>query len=125
MEEYIMIDGEQIWQPDQDLGVAFETTYTKDSGRTRDGVNHLTPLFTVEQFSYSAEEIPADECAKILQKVIGRNFRLHYFSSYHGAWRDDTFFVGKGDLQVKTLKGGHETMKSLKFNMTGINPLRR
>ena len=120
----ISINGQVIWQPDEDLGSSFETTYTEDTTRTQDGVLHATPLFTVEQFSYKATNIPASEASRILQMVArGENFSLFYYSPYFGTWRTDLFYVGKGSLNVGTLKEGEEYLTGLSFNMTGVNPI--
>lgn len=123
-DEVIMIDGIVIHQPDKDLQHSFVTTYSEDSVRVQSGVGHFTPLFTAEQESYTATNIPAEKVSEILQLVIQRNFTLHYFSPYYGCWRDDTFYVGKGDCKIGTLKENEEKFSSLSFNMTGINPVK-
>lgn len=125
MEHRIAINNIDIWQPDKEgLGYAFETTYTEDSVRVQSGVGHFTPMFTVEQLSYSATDVPVAEAAKILQQVAkGQNFTLHYFSLYFNKWMDGTFYVGKGDSNFKSLEIGDEKVKSLSFNMTGVNPI--
>lgn len=120
----ITINGQEIWQPDKDLVVNFETTYSEDTTRTQDGVLHATPLFTVEQISYKATNIPVAESRKILQMIaLGTPFTLHYYSPWFGTWRSDSFYVGKGNLNVGTLKEGEEYLTGLSFNMTGVNPI--
>ncbi len=120
----ITINGQDIWQPDKDLVVNFETTYSEDTTRTQDGVLHATPLFTVEQISYKATNIPVAEARKILQMIaLGAPFTLHYYSPWFGTWRNDSFYVGKGNLNVGTLKEGEEYLTGLSFNMTGVNPI--
>lgn len=124
MQDKIKINGVEIYQPDKDLGSSFETTFTQDSGRVQSGVMHATPMFTVEQFSYMATDIPVVEASKILHMIVhGRPFTLHYFSPYYGNWRDGTFRVGKGSLAIGTLKENEEKLTSLSFNMTGDNPI--
>lgn len=124
MQDKIMINGVEIYQPDNDLGSSFETTFTQDSGRVQSGVMHATPMFTVEQFSYVATDIPVAEATKILQMIVhGRPFTLHYFSPYYGNWRNDTFRVGRGSLSIGSLKENKEKLTSLSFNMTGDNPI--
>ena len=124
MQRKIKINDADIWQPDRGLGSSFETTYTEDSTRSQDGVGHFTPLFTVEQFSYSAKNIPISEASQILRAVAhGEPFSLYYFSPYYGAWRTDTFYVGKGSLSIGTLAENQEYLDSLSFNMTGVNPI--
>ena len=124
MEEMIKINGSEIYQPDSGLKSGFETTFTKDSGRVQSGVMHASPMFTVEQFSYSATDVPIKEATKILKMIVhGRPFVLHYFSPYYGMWRDDSFRVGKGSLSIGNLKKGEEKLLSLSFNMTGDNPI--
>lgn len=124
MQDRIKLNGIDIRQPDTGLGYSFETTYTKDSARVQSGEGHFTALFTVESFAYAASNLSADEMATILQIVAkGGNFTLHYFSPYHGEWRDGTFYVGKGSLKIGRLNEDGETFDSLSFNMIGVNPL--
>lgn len=124
MQDTIKINGIEIFQPDEGLQANFETTYTSDSTRVQSGVAHFTPMFTVEQFSYVATDIPVADAKVIIQQVIkGEPFTLHYFSPYYGMWRDDTFRVGRGQYAIGTLKADEETLESLSFNMTGDNPL--
>lgn len=124
MQDCIKMNGIEIWQPDSGLTYPFETTYAADSGRVISGVNHATPLFTVEQLGYTATDVPVEEVRKILQIIIhGYPFTLHYFSLYYCAWRDGLFRVGKGDCSIMSLKNGEETVETLSFNMTGENPI--
>ena len=124
MQEKIKINGIEIFQPDEGLQSSFETTYSEDSTRLQDGTANFVPLFTVEQFSYSATEIPIEEASLILQQVIkGESFNLHYFSPYFGEWRDGMFRVGKGQFTIGSLENGGEKLSSLSFNMTGEEPL--
>ena len=123
-QNYITINGVKIKQPDEGLGYSFETTYTSDSTRVQSGSMHATPMFTVESFSYAASYLTIAEMQTILQKVAkGGNFTLHYFSPYYGQWRDDTFYVGKGSLEIGRLTEGGEYFDSLSFNMVGVNPI--
>ena len=124
MQDTIKINGIQIYQPDEGLQSSFETTYTSDSGRVQSGVMHATPLFTVEQFSYSATDVPIEDLNFILQQIIkGNPFTLHYYSPFYGRWRDDIFRVGKGQYSIGSLKENGEKIESLSFNMTGDNPI--
>lgn len=123
-QDKITINGTAIYQPDNDLEYNLETTYTSDTTRTQDGIMHDTPLFTVEQLNYTATGIPVADAATILRIVAkGKHFTLHYFSPYYGAWRDGTFYVGKGSLNIGSLESGNEALSSLSFNMTGVNPI--
>lgn len=123
-QNYITINGVKIKQPDEGLGYSFETTYTSDSTRVQSGAMHATPMFTVESFSYAASYLTIAEMQAILQKVAkGGNFTLHYFSPYYGQWRDDTFYVGKGSLEIGRLTEDGEYFDSLSFNMVGVNPI--
>lgn len=123
-QNYITINGVKIKQPDEGLGYSFETTYTSDSTRVQSGAMHATPMFTVESFSYAASYLTIAEMHAILQKVAkGGNFTLHYFSPYYGQWRDDTFYVGKGSLEIGRLTEDGEYFDSLSFNMVGVNPI--
>ena len=124
MQDKIKINDIEIYQPDQGLQASFETTYTSDSTRVQSGVMHATPMFTVEQFGYTATDIPVEEAKVIIQQIIkGNAFKLHYFSPYYGQWRDGMFRVGRGQYEIGTLKSDEEKLSSLSFNMTGDNPL--
>ncbi len=123
-QERIKINGIEIYQPDSGLQHSFDTTYSDDTARVQSGVLHLTPLFTVEQETYTATNIPAREAIKILQQIIkGEQFTLHYYSLFYAKWRDDTFYVGKGQYTIGELTEGNEYLESLTFNMTGVNPI--
>lgn len=123
-QNYIKINSTKIKQPDEGLGYSFETTYTSDSTRVQSGAMHATPMFTVESFSYTASDLTVAEMQTILQMVAkGGNFTLHYFSPYYGQWRDDTFYVGKGSLEIGRLTESGEYFDSLSFNMVGVNPI--
>ena len=123
-QEKITINGVEIRQPDEGLGYDFETTYTEDSTRVQSGQLHITPLFTVEAFSYSTTWLTVDEMKTILQQVArGNSFTLRYFSPYYGAWRSDSFYVGKGSLSIGRLITDKERFESLSFNMIGVNPI--
>lgn len=123
-QDRMRINGEDIWQPDEGLQYNTETTYTEDSTRVMTGAAHFTPLFTVEQLGYTATNIPQPEVTKILQKIDkGQSFNLHYFSMHYGRWRDGVFYVGKGQYSVGSLVNDQEYVKSLSFNMTGVNPI--
>ena len=124
MQDTIKINGIEIYQPDEGLQSSFETTYTSDSTRVQSGVMHATPLFTVEQFSYSATDVPIEDVKIILQQIIkGNHFTLHYYSPFYGRWRDDIFRVGKGQYSIGSLKADEEKIETLSFNMTGDNPI--
>lgn len=124
MQEKIRINDIEIFQPDEGLKSSFETTYSEDSTRLQTGEANFVPLFTVEQFSYSASDIPVAEASVILQQIIkGEAFKLHYFSPYYGKWRDGMFRVGQGQFTIGTVEENGEKLSSLSFNMTGESPL--
>lgn len=121
---FMINDDVDTVQPDEGLKYDFETTYTEDTVRVQSGVMYITPLFTVESYGYSRKDLTADEMKLMLQKIAkGRPFKVHYFSAYYGAWRDDYFYVGKGSLTVGSWKQNDEKFDSLSFNMVGVNPL--
>lgn len=124
MQDRIRINNTDIYQPDSGLAYNFATTYTEDSGRVQTGTAYITPMFTVEQLGFTATGIPQPEATKILRMVDrGQRFTLHYFSMHYGYWRDDIFYVGQGDMSIGSLEDGNETLDSLSFNMTGVNPI--
>ena len=121
---FMINDDVNTVQPDEGLKYDFETTYTEDTVRVQSGVMYITPLFTVESYGYSRKDLTADEMKLKHQKIAkGRPFKVHYFSAYYGAWRDDYFYVGKGSLTVGSWKQNDEKFDSLSFNMVGVNPL--
>lgn len=124
MQNYITMNSTKIKQPDSGLGYNFETTYSEDSVRVQSGVLHVSPMFTVEGFTYTASQLTADEMKTILKIIAtGKPFELHYLSAYYGEWRDDSFYVAKGSLSVGSWKADEERYDSLSFNMIGVNPL--
>lgn len=123
-QDYIKINDTKIWQPDSDLAVAYETTYTSGSTRVQSGKGKFTPMFTVERFPYTATDVPMSEVSKILKMIVGKTFDLHYFSVYHNKWRTEKFYVGQvSDIKIKTLENDHEKVSSFSFNAQGVNPL--
>lgn len=124
MQDKIRINDIEIFQPDEGLKSSFETTYSEDSTRLQTGEANFTPLFTVEQYSYSATDIPIADASVIIQQVMtGEAFKLHYFSVYYGKWRDAMFRVGQGQYSIGTLEENGERLSSLSFNMTGESPI--
>lgn len=123
-QDRMKINGIEIKQPDKGLGYDFETTYSSDSGRVQSGVMHITPLFTVEAFSYTATDLTEEELSTILKQIAkGHKFKLHYRSPYYGGWRDDAFYAGKGSMSIGSWKEDEERYESLSFNLIGVNPL--
>lgn len=117
-----MINGNpKTKQPDEGLGYSFETTYSDDSDRVQTGDAYITPLFTVESYSYSASDLTLSEMSYILKQVAkGRKFKAHYLSPYEGKWQDGYFYVGKGSLKIGSWKEEEEIYDSLSFNMIGV-----
>lgn len=124
MQNYVMINNTRIKQPDAGLDFSFETTYTEDSNRLQNGVAHISSMFTVESFSYTATNLTKQEMSQILS-ILGRGgrFLLHYMSPFYGTWRDDYFYVGRGSLKAGCWKEDEERWDSLSFNMIGVNPI--
>lgn len=123
-QQRIMMNDIVIHQPDEGLKFNTETKYSQDSGRVQNGEAHITPLFTVEQYGYTATNVPQEKATEIIRIICtGKPFKLHYFSMYYGEWRDAMFYVGKGDFDISSLKEGEECVKTLSFNMTGVKPI--
>ena len=123
-QEKIKFNDVVIFQPDKDVGYAWETTYTEDSGRVVSGKARISPLFTVEAFTFSFTNIPVKEMSKILKIVAkGKPFKMHYFSPYYAEWRNDTFYVGQGDTSLGSLKENDEIFTSATIKATGVNPI--
>ena len=124
-QEYIKFNGITVKQPDQKMGYGFSTKFTDDSKRTQDGVQHTTPIYTVETLTYKASFLSVDEMKTILQIVArGTPFTLRYFSPYYGVWRSDRFCVQSGSLSIGRLNEDKEKYDSLSFSMEGVNPIR-
>nr|WP_296083891.1 hypothetical protein [uncultured Blautia sp.] len=124
-QEKLLFNEIEIKQPDSgSLGVAFDTTYTDDSGRNMSGVAFVSPLFTSEAYSYEATDLTLQEMSQILQIVAkGNKFKCRYLSAYYGKWRTDEFYVGRGSLNVGSWKIEEEVYDKLTFNLIGVNPL--
>lgn len=120
----LLLDGKDVRQPDTGLAFDFETTYTEDSGRIQTGVANITPMFTVERFSYVATDLTLQEMSQILQIVArGGFYTMHYLSPFFGRWRDDVFYTGQGSLVIGLWKEDEECYDSLSFNIIGRNPI--
>ena len=123
-QQRIMMNDIVVHQPDEGLKFNTETKYSQDSGRVQNGEAHITPLFTVEQYGYTATNVPQEKATEIIRIICtGKPFKLHYFSMFYGEWRDAMFYVGKGDFDISSLKEGEECVKTLSFNMTGVKPI--
>jgi hypothetical protein len=124
MQDYLKMNGNVIKQPDTGLVYKFETTYREDATRSMAGKLYAEPLFTVYQLGYTATHVSLGEMTQILTAIAtGRSFLLHYFSPYHGIWKDNYFRVGQGDLSIGSLEENGEYYDELSFNMTGDDPL--
>lgn len=123
--EMIKMNGIAIQQPDKDMVYSFATTYSEGSNRTQYGDGRFTPLFTVEQYEYTAKNVPANKVTEILRIIAkGKTFTLHHYSLYHAEWRDDPFYVGKsGNITIGELSEDGKRVSELSFNMTGVNHL--
>lgn len=125
-QQKVTINGEDIRQPDT-FNPSWETTYTEDSGRIITGSAELEPMFTVEAFDVHWSALNIEDTSKLLQLLVATpskpNFNLHYFSPYYGEWRTAKFYVGKGSLELKTLKEDMEGYKALSCNVIGIEPI--
>lgn len=126
MQRYILIDGKKIKQPDS-FTPNWATTYTEDSERSMSGKAYLEPMFTVESYSFEATDLSPEEAKLLLQSIIPRpkkpTFQLTYFSWYYGEWRTDTFYVGQGSLNTRSLKENYEALETISCDMIGVNPL--
>lgn len=121
----IKINNTVIKQPDSgSLGYAFAVTHTSDSMRAQTGKAHITPMFTVEAYTYEATNLTKEEMKAILQFIArGAKFQLFHYSAFYGVWRTDPFYVAEGDLDIGLLKEDEEVFDRLSFTMTGVNPI--
>ena len=113
----------EIAQPDE-LGYSFETTYTEDSGRVQSGKAITSAMFTVEAFTLKYSFLKLSEARTIAQFIVkGTPFMLHYPSVYYSGWRDDKFYVGKGQVRWGSIIVDEEIVEDFEFNVVGVNPL--
>ena len=123
-QEYILMNGIRITQPDEGLGYSFETVFTEDSKRAQSGKLHASAMYTVESLSFEASFLSFAQAQQILQVVArGGNFTLRYPSLYYGEWRDAEFYVQKGSLKIGRVNIGEESVDSLSFQMIGVTPI--
>lgn len=126
MQNYILIDGYKIKQPDS-FAPNWATTYTEDSERVMTGKAYLDPLFTVESYSFEVADLSSKEAKEILQRIVPRpgkaTFKLTYFSWFYGEWRTDEFYVGQGSMDIQTLKEDYERLERISCDMIGVNTL--
>lgn len=125
MERY-SFDGWDKVQPNENIAVDFETTYTEDSGRVISGIMMGDPLFTVESIGFEFFSLTLEEVSELQQIIIGRSgkayYELHYLSDYYGRWRTDTFYTGRGSKNLQKIRNDDGTY-NLKFNAIGVNPI--
>ena len=108
-------------QPDAAPEFTWEDTYTDDSGRDLSGTFHGQFLYRIWSFSFTWTGLTTTELSTILTQIQNPNgFTMHYFNPKTAAWTDDTFYVGRGSLVVRTLEEGHEYYDSIKFNAVRI-----
>ena len=124
-QNYFKMNGQKVWQPDSAMAHNWETTFTEDSTRVQSGSDRFTPMFTVEQYTYSASHIPVDKATQIIQMIgKGQKVLLHYWSVYQGGWRDGYFRCGKSqEITIGNLEEGEESYDLLSFNLTGVDPI--
>lgn len=123
-QEYILMNGVQITQPDEGLGYSFETVFTEDSKRAQSGKLHASAMYTVESLSFNVSFLTFAQAQQILQIVArGENFALRYPSLYYGEWRDAEFYVKNGSLKIGRVNAGQESVDGLSFQMIGVTPI--
>lgn len=124
MQDYIMINGIRIKQPDEDGYTAeLATTSTDDSDRDMSLVMHNTPIGTVVGYNLKWTDLTPDEAAQILQQVMNKSsFTVHYMDIITGQWKDGEFYASNFNAPAGSLKTGEECWDELSFNIRGIHP---
>lgn len=124
-DEKIQMNGTVIWRLTKTWRIPLQRPIQRAATGHRTVQGRFTPLFTVEQYGYAAKNIPLAEVTKILKIIAkGHNFTLHHFSLYHGAWRNDPFYVGKSSsITIGELSPDRKYISNFSFNMTGVNPI--
>lgn len=125
-QQRISINGWDAVQPTQ-FNYSWETTSTEDSGRAMSGLMYDTPMFTVEAFEVTYQNLTIAQTKTLLQHIVKKPgkpyFDLHYFSPYHGAWRTAKFGVSQGTLNVRSLKRGEENVQEVSCRFVGREKL--
>lgn len=104
--------------------LSFATTATSNSGRTMRGIMYNVPLFTVEAYTLKWTNIRAKDVSDILTQVMGKpEFDFYHFNVYNNKWETDKFYVSNITSPVINLKEGHEKIKQLNFQVTGVSPI--
>ena len=113
-----------ILQPDEGIQYSFESTYQEDTKRVQAGSLEAFPMFTVEQYSYSATDVSPEDASTLLHIILnGHNFEAFLYSPYFGHWVTVKVYVGKGSLKIGTIQVDTERMNEFSFNFTGVNPV--
>ena len=124
-QDRVKFNGVDYGQPNS-MVHKFATTDSSETTRSMKGELSGAPLFVVEAYDVTYEELTAEKLSALLHVILRRpgypHFTLHHYSAFYGAWRNDTFYVTEPSADIKTVKVGKEKYK-LQFSMTGINPL--
>lgn len=124
MQDYIMVNGIKIKQPDEGgYSALLATTSTEDSGRDMSLVMHNTPMGTIEGYDLKWTELTLSEASEILQQVVNKSsFTVHYLDILTGTWKDGEFHASNFNAPAKTLVDGKECWDELSFGIRGIYP---
>ena len=81
-------------------------------------------MFTVEQYSYEASNVPVIEANKILKGYRKRkNFQFVSLVALPHGMETDPFYVGKASLTIGEISQDLKFVSKISFNMQGVNPL--
>lgn len=99
-------------------------TSTAESGRVQTGQMQNTTMFTVESYDIEFGKVEGQDLARILRSIVGKpSFLFTYFSVYNNQWQEKQFYAANIDCSELCVKEGSTFVKSLKFQVTGIDPI--
>ena len=102
----------------------FAVTSTEESGRVQTGQMLNTPMFTVASYQIEFGKMTGEDLGKLLAKIVGKSsFTFHHFDVFNNQWADAQFYAANIDCSNVYIKDGKETVDSLSFQVTGINPV--
>lgn len=107
LSEVYKIDGKAMVSP-QSVNVQFESLASPESGRTDDGVMHITYIWRkIRKISIKLPSLSQEEISDILSKVQGKEYTLTYLDPIEGVTQKKVYTSNTStDLYSGILYGG-------------------
>ena len=100
------------------------TTSTEESGRVQTGQMQNVTMFTVVSYDIEFGKVQGEDLAGILSAIMGKpSFAFTHFNIVRNTWETSQFYVANIECSELYVKEGKETVDSLKFQVTRINPI--